>query len=310
MSEDFDKVISPHEIQDFQRESVNTDIERRRNVYERFHSPELAERLNIERAKDYVENRTNEEITCDVYIIDVSHRKEILKEVVISYESAHSLYNADTHSVVLFISPDVPTVANEALLAHEFAHSVGQRVMYVDNKDRQHIIYGTKRIGIRLATHYGDFLEEAFASNIQTSYAAKHADHEYYQSLSERLGREITSPYDLDKLGHIEVRTSDEGTNTVIWPRYAFPKEGNSIIDENVLLAFTYDQLALKMAEHGYYNLDRLINNARKSPDSIKTLANAINKTFGKGSYSRLQKTPYVGDVDELIRTIDWIKRM
>lgn len=308
MSKHFDKTISPHELQGFQQEAVDKNIERRRAVYERLHRPELADKINIDRAKQYVEGRTNEKITCDVYVIDAEHKDESIEQVGgIAYEDAHALYNADTHSAVLFILPEVPTVANEALLAHELAHSVGQRVMYIDNKHRQNINYGTKRIGIKLSTRYGDFLEEAFVSHIQISYATEYADEEYLGALSQRLGRVISSFRDLENLGSLEVKANDGEAEVSIWPRYMFPKQSDTIVDDNVLLAFAYDQLSAKLILHGYYNLDRLINEARKSPGSVKKLAAALNESLGNDAYIRLQKTPYSGNISKLIQTINWI---
>lgn len=309
MSENFDKTISPYDIQDFQQEAVDKDIDRRRTVYERLHSPELTEKLNIDRAKQYVVERTGEKITCGVYVIDVEHRDEAIEQVGgIAYEDAHALYNADTHSAVLFVFPEVPTVANEALLVHELAHSVGQRVMFVNNKDRQNINYGTKRIGLKLSIGYGDFLEEAFVSNIQISYAAEYADEEYFEALSQRLEREISSSRDLENLGSVEIKAKDGKDKVSIWPRYMFPKQSGTVVEDNVLLAYAYDQISAKLVRHGYYNLDKLINNARKSPESIKKLATAINESLGKGAYIRLQKTPYTRNINELIQTISWIK--
>lgn len=274
------------------RLQTNTDRDHTifRRIYTKYENESLRHKLNLDRVKSFVEEKTGKKISTDLIIIDPEHKHSALRRLGFNQElEVYGSYMAMKNVVTIFLDKNFDHVFTESVVAHELTHATGTKIGRVkiigrDPKLRQ------CRSGFSLSEDYGNFLEEGFANHIEHSYLKAFAGEEYMRRFKIYFeGMSTWRNFD-NKVGKMNIGTNGP---TVSVPLEYFVLDPNlvPILNGISLLTYIYELMSKKMKMAGF-DFDQLIIASRKDLRCIKELAQAINNVFGAGTYTRLQKIP------------------
>ncbi|HTK03677.1 MAG TPA: hypothetical protein VL401_02810 [Alphaproteobacteria bacterium] len=275
-----------------------------RQFLESFHDPELARKVNIERAKQFVEMETGEKVTSLIYIVDQKNKKRIEEDMNYDGIEPGAFYDADIHASVVYLNDNSPILDVESKLAHELAHSTGKRVGTLDIGED--ISYESRRLGLKVSGQ-GDFLEEMFAASVQQRYVEKYADSDFFSAASIAIGQKTTSFEGMEEFV-FDYPDVDETVEVPVKYANLFSEQG--VVGQSDLAAYSFDLLDKKVANTTGENLKVLMMDARKDPHNIPKLAQTIDNVIGKGTYQRLRTTGYgnFSDLKGMITTTKFLQ--
>lgn len=296
-------------------ELVSKDLVERRKIYEKYHSPESAQKIDQKRVFDFIAKETGLEVNSSIFVINENNKSKLVNEkgyVKDRYHDFSDMFDGHTNSAVVFDTERTNPVFLEGRLVHELAHASGIRVLKIDTNEKddggKDINYSTERLGLRTDSKHGSFLEEMFASSKGQRYIEKFADQEYFSFLSNKIGVDIRSFEDIKDYTFNYPDPPIEGVPTVQIPaKYADFKDGDLKSGQTAVTAYSFD--LLERAVYGKTGLDlkTLMMEARMDPHKINNLAQAIDHSLGSGSFQRLRMTTY-GNTEDLPNVISTLK--
>lgn len=299
-------------------ESVRRDIELRKSIYEKYHKPELASQLNIQRVRDFIEKETGQKVDAEIYVINKDDKALLKQEKLFikdRYIDFSDMYDNHTHSALVFSNEDDYIFNTESRLVHELAHSTGLRVLTISTQFKDgntDVTYQTDRLGLRTDSQHGSFLEEMFASSIERKYFEKFAETDYFKSLSRRAKRPVNSFEDVNKMTFTFPNPPVDDLKGVSVPlKYANLSKNDLTAGQSCLTAYSFDLLADVIYKKSGEDLKTIMMQTRRDPHKLKKLVDVIEGALGKGAFKILQNTTYGNpeDLPSIVSTTKYLQR-
>ncbi|MBP7774158.1 hypothetical protein KA078_00025 [Candidatus Woesebacteria bacterium] len=213
--------------------------------------------------------------------------KSLLEAAEMDCDYSDGFYSIIGDFIVVYFSEAETTISLEQKIVHELVHKVGLQNAVISQRKIQDGYYGDvsfKRLGFALANvgvssienhRPGLLLEEMAASYAGFAYIQKYADETYRQQVDTVFAA-----------GEEDLVTKQLGK------KYALLSSRLQTMGLVSLYAFLFDSLRIKLGmdeNTPVENIVRFAISSRQDTSSIRQFIRELEKTLGKGSYSKLR---------------------